>query len=233
MNAGSSSESLNKAERGKKGGGKLGSVLSRIDPFVPRTDHNPRELRSWAKRTGFVSTSLTGETGTSASEKNNSAGFDFEQSLGNRGGGSSPKIEIDPVLGRTRPNRRAEIEPASGSGNGGRRNENDGVLGSRDGAVVGENQGRRFGDEHVLEVRNEGRKVDLNGNGRVNGVVNRIGNGVGVTAGTPVMEPKKDGDKAETDMEMNLHPDGEEPAFGEWRGPSGMKCGLRENPGVG
>ncbi|KAF3439198.1 hypothetical protein FNV43_RR17473 [Rhamnella rubrinervis] len=240
MNAGSSSVSLDKAERGKKGGGKLGSVLSRIDPFVPRTDHNPRELRSWAKRTGFVSTSFSGDRGTSANEKNGSAGFDLEQSLGNRGGGSSPKIEIDPVLGRTRPNRRFEIEPASGSENGGRRIENDGVLGSRDGAVLGENQGRRFGDEHVLEVRNEGRKVDLNGNGKVNDSVNesvnRIGNangnGVGVAAGNPVTEKRRDDGKTETDMEMNLHPDGEEPAFGEWRGPSGMKCGLRENPGV-
>nr|POF23708.1 hypothetical protein CFP56_72222 [Quercus suber] len=33
-------------------------------------------------------------------------GFDHRN-----GGGSSPKIEIDPILGRTRPNQGIEIEP--------------------------------------------------------------------------------------------------------------------------
>lgn len=55
MEAGSSSKNVGKAE-GKVGGRRLGSMFSKIDPFVGRTDHNPRELRSWAKKTGFVST---------------------------------------------------------------------------------------------------------------------------------------------------------------------------------
>lgn len=123
------------------------------------------------------------------------------------------------------------------------RNENNGVLGSRDGTVGGINQGRRVGDEHVLDggIGHGGRKVDLNGNGKgnenVNEAANRIGNAngtvVGVAAVTPVTEPKKDADLAERDMEMNFQPDGEELTYGEWRRPSGMKCGLRENPGFG
>ncbi|KAL5714384.1 Nucleobase-ascorbate transporter 11 [Ranunculus cassubicifolius] len=66
-------------------------------PFVPRTDHNPRELKSWAKRSGFKS-SFSGETVTSVEDEKNG------------GGSSSPKIEIDPILGRTRG---IDIEPAS------------------------------------------------------------------------------------------------------------------------
>ena len=55
-----------------------------------------------------------------------SAGFDLEKGFGHRGGGSSSKIEIDPILGRTRWNRGEEIEPIYEN-----RNENDGVLGLR------------------------------------------------------------------------------------------------------
>ncbi|PON84736.1 Xanthine/uracil/vitamin C permease [Trema orientale] len=236
MDKGSSSGFEDKASRGKKVGSKLASMLPNIDPFVPRTDHNPRELRSWAKRTGFVS-NFSSET--SASERNDSgvgagAGFDLEKGLGHRGGESSPKIEIDPILGRTRPNRGAEIEPAYG--NGGARNENDGgVSGLR-----GENQRRRIRDEPVG-------RVDLNGNGNGNGNgkgneiadrdVNRLrngnGNGVGVAAVNQAEEAKKEEEgKAEMDdVEMNFNPHGEEPANGGWYGPSGIKCGLRDNPG--
>ena len=228
MDKGSSLEVEDKAERGKKGG-------SRIDPFVPRTDHNPRDLKSWAKRTGFVSTF---STETSASERNDgSAGFDLEKGFGHRGGGSSPKIEIDPILGRTTRNRGEEIEPVSGNGNGGNSNENDGVL------LRGEK--RRIRDELLGRDDGIGRRVDLNGNGKGNAIanrdVNRVGNengngvgvGVGVAAVNLAEEPKKDDEKVETDVEMNSNPDGEVPAHGGWRGPSGIICGLRDNPGFG
>ncbi|KAL5556566.1 hypothetical protein UlMin_038802 [Ulmus minor] len=200
-------------------------MLPGMDPFVPRTDHNPRELKSWAKRTGFVST-FSGESVRSTRGKNDSVGIDLEKGFGHRGEHSSPKIEIDPILGRTRPSRGAEIEAASGPGNGEMRNENDGVLGS----LRGENQRRRIRDDPV--GRDDGRKVDLNG--RVNGDVNKIvnENGVGVAAVSPAAEPKKDDDRDEMDMEMNMYPDGEGAAQGGWRGPSSMKCGLRENPGL-
>ncbi|PQM39082.1 nucleobase-ascorbate transporter 11 [Prunus yedoensis var. nudiflora] len=127
MEPGSSSEPMGKAERkrGPRRGAAIGSVEPKISAFVPRRDHNPRELRSWAKRTGFVS-NFSGETATSGSVRNDSAGFGLETGFDGRGGGgSSPKIEIDPVLGRTKPSTGIEIEPAlvldmegNGSGNG-------------------------------------------------------------------------------------------------------------------
>ncbi|KAJ6378959.1 hypothetical protein OIU78_029053 [Salix suchowensis] len=103
---------------------KRANANSRIDPFVPRTDHNPRELRSWAKRTGFVSTFSSETTSSSndaatpipASDLDNKAVENNNNH--HRNGGSSPKIEIDPVLGRTKQlNRRIEIEPDSRPGN--------------------------------------------------------------------------------------------------------------------
>ncbi|XP_062100457.1 nucleobase-ascorbate transporter 11 isoform X2 [Humulus lupulus] len=199
MDKRSSLDFEDKAERGKKGGrgSKQDFMLpTSVDPFVPRADHyNPRELRSWAKRTGFVSNY---STETSASERNDSsAGFDLEKGHGHRADESSPKIEIDPILGRTRHNIGAEIEPASGNVNGVRRNENDGVRGLRD-----ENQRRRIRDEPV--GREDGRRVDFNGNGNEKGNeiadrdVNRVGNGngnrngVGIAAVNQAEEPKRD-----------------------------------------
>ena len=44
---------------------------------MARSDHNPKELKSWAKRTGFVS-NYSGEVGTSASENFDSVGFDVK-----------------------------------------------------------------------------------------------------------------------------------------------------------
>uniref|UniRef100_A0A803PDY1 Nucleobase-ascorbate transporter 11 n=1 Tax=Cannabis sativa TaxID=3483 RepID=A0A803PDY1_CANSA len=147
MDKRSSLDSEDKAERGKgkKGsrGSKQDSRLPDVDPFVPRADHyNPRELRSWAKRTGFVSNY---STETSATERNESSGgFDLEKGHGHRADESSPKIEIDPILGQ---------------------------------------------------------------------------------------EPKRDEGKAEVDVEMNSIPDGEEFDHGGWGRPTGIKCGLRDNPG--
>lgn len=103
MERGSNSESTNKADKQK--GKKLGS---KIEPFVTQGDHNARDLRSWAKRTGFVSI-FSGEVGTSRGRSStNRDGF-----RGESGGGSmSPKIESDPVQATTR-NRSFEIEPDS------------------------------------------------------------------------------------------------------------------------
>ncbi|KAI3508649.1 hypothetical protein L1887_23658 [Cichorium endivia] len=110
MERGSNSESTNKGDKQK--GKKLGS---KIEPFVTQGDHNARDLRSWAKRTGFVSI-FSGEVGTSSflrgrdRSRTNRDGF-AGGVRDERGGGSvSPKIEIDPVLGRSR-NRSFEIEP--------------------------------------------------------------------------------------------------------------------------
>ncbi|XP_042988926.1 nucleobase-ascorbate transporter 11-like isoform X4 [Carya illinoinensis] len=220
METGSTSKSRVKAERVKDGGAtRLSSMLQKIEPFMPRIDHNPNELRSWAKRTGFVS-DYSGGTQASASQKNDSALFDLEKGLDSINGGSSPKIEIDPVLGRTKPNRGIEIEPV--------------VKNERDGTGRGEDQSRRTGVEAKVDERKVGSNgsVYRNGNGNVNGNANANGNGnrneVPVVA--PAVEPKKDDNLAERDAKLDF-PYGEEPAPGGWHRPSGMKCGLRENPG--
>lgn len=105
MENGSGSETLGKAGMAK-GNEKLDSVPSKIEPFVPRTDHNPRELKSWAKRTGFIS-NFSGETTASISdidrnERMDSHRFDLEKGPTDQRGGASPKIEIDPFLGRAK-----------------------------------------------------------------------------------------------------------------------------------
>lgn len=235
MERGSRSETLDQAGK-QKGGQKLGSMLPQIEPFIPKRDHNPKELRSWAKRTGFVST-FSGETTTSVSErygaeKDNSGGFDLERGRDQRGG-SSPKIEIDPILGRTRANRGIEIEPASGSETGAvqrlPRDESDGALGLRNGTARGENKKRRIGIEPVLGPADEERKVNLNGNGNGNGIVNGDGHQIPVV--TSAAEPKKEDSKSEEEVGIDVPPDYEEPPPEGWRGSSQMKCGLRENPG--
>lgn len=237
MERGSTSETLGQAGR-EKGGQKLGSLLPQIEPFIPKKDHNPRELRSWARRTGFVST-FSGETTASVTDgagtgKDDSAEFDLERGRDQRGG-SSPKIEIDPILGRTRPNRGFEIEPASGSGAGvGQRtlrDESDGALGLRNGPARGESKKRRIGVEPVLEPADDERKINSNGNGNGSGVVNR--NGQQVPAVTPAAEPKKEESKSEEEIGIDVPPDDGEPSPGEWHRSSQMKCGLRENPGFG
>ncbi|KAE9613337.1 hypothetical protein Lal_00027653 [Lupinus albus] len=203
-------ENGSKGVRGSgTGNNRNGSVDPKIDPFVPRREHNPRELRSWAKRTGFVS-DYSGEVGSSASVK-------FE-SLGRRGEGSSPKIEIDPTMGRSRPNRGNEIQPDS-LGGGGVRNENELVFASAP-----------DGDRKV------GFRGSGNGNGNGIGMVNRDNNGHGISAVTPVPEEKKEENVAEGDVKVNVYSEAEQPptiadADGGWKGPSELKCGLKENPG--
>ncbi|XVF59109.1 hypothetical protein PTKIN_Ptkin07bG0248500 [Pterospermum kingtungense] len=213
METGSSSDSLEKAGSSRGRGSKLGSMLPKIEPFVPKRDHSPRELRSWAKRTGFVSY-LSGETGTATStqrfDTSTGTGFQFQ-----RPDASSPKIEIDPILGRTRPNRGMEIETDSGSGSGrGRR------------TVADEN-----GNGLVEKV--EERKTGLNGNVVANG--NGNGNGNGVPGVTPVVvEQTNEEGKGDRDVEVGMYPGGEEQGHGSWSGHHpGMKVGLRDNPGFG
>ncbi|KAK1421503.1 hypothetical protein QVD17_23879 [Tagetes erecta] len=127
MDRGSNSESTNKQQKGKK-------LRSKIEPFVPQGDHNARDLRSWAKRTGFVSI-FSGEVGTS-----NRHGTDLERGTsatataattttagGGDGGSVLPKNEIDPVVERTR-NQSFEIGPDL---NRNRDNEADPILTER------------------------------------------------------------------------------------------------------
>ncbi|GLU18202.1 hypothetical protein SLE2022_345150 [Rubroshorea leprosula] len=231
METGSTSDSLDKVEGQRGRGNKLGSMLPNIEPFVPRREHSPNELRSWAKRTGFVS-DYSGETGVS------SGSYEIDRERGGfdrKGGGLSPKIEIDPILGRSRPNRGTEIEQELGSGSGRghglRRNEGDAVFWNQ----------RRVGDENVREDKVDERKVGLNGNvngmenneGSMNGIRNGHGNGNvnGMPTAMPTAEQKNEDAKEERDVEIGMYPGGEEPVREGWTGQSGIKVGLRDNPG--
>ncbi|KAK8587621.1 hypothetical protein V6N13_086602 [Hibiscus sabdariffa] len=204
-------DSLEKSETSNERGGKLDSLLPKIEPFALKRDqnHNPRELRSWAKRTGFVS-HLSGETGTASSTEtfDSSTRFNVETSgRDHRPGGSSPKIEIDPVLGRTRPTIGTEIEMDSGSGSGQGR-----------GAVADESGNNGLGE------RVEERKAGVNGNGKR----------IGVASVTPVVEEKNEEGKGERDVEIGMYPAGEEQGHEGWNGNHpGLKVGLRDNPGFG
>ncbi|KAK2397075.1 nucleobase-ascorbate transporter [Trifolium repens] len=62
--------------------------------FVSKSDRSPRDLGSWAERTGFVC-DYSAEAGSSGSEK-----FELFQERG-RWSSSSPQIEIDHVSGRS------------------------------------------------------------------------------------------------------------------------------------
>ncbi|KAF7129239.1 hypothetical protein RHSIM_Rhsim10G0173300 [Rhododendron simsii] len=202
---------------------KLGSMLPRLEPFVPRKGHDPKELRSWAKKTGFVS-NLSGETGISVSQtdrndKIENTELDLEKGL-DRTGSTSPKIEIDPVLGRTR-KRGIEIEPFW--------KRNNGALEMREGTGRGESQRKRNGAEPSLGAREEVSKVGFNGNGNGERVVKDDGHQVRTIA--TVAEPKRDEGFVESDEGIDVYPDGGESAHGGGSGSSRMKLGLRENSG--
>lgn len=218
METGSNPETLKRGEGVSVRGGtgkRHGANGAKVDPFVPKTDHNPRELRSWAKRTGFVS-DYSGEAGTSGSAK-------FE-SFGRKREGSSPnrELEADPVLGRTRHNRGNEIHRASHGG--AVRNENVSVL---EGGTVGSER-KENENGSVLGLNHDGeRKVGLRGN--------ENGSGHGISAVAPVMEEKDEVENVvHGEVKVNVYPDGVEPPVdGGWQGPSELKCGLEENPGFG
>ena len=158
MEGGSKPESTKKVDKqkGKK---------SKVEPFVSQGDHNARDLRSWAKRTGFVSI-FSGEVGTTSRDV-----ADLE-----RGGGGS-SIDIDPV---TR-NRSFEIEPALN------RNRNDSEV------------------DPILPEREENQRRNVDGN-------------------------KKGREEA---IDIMYPGGGGESGNGEWNQPSEMKCGIRDNPGLG
>lgn len=161
-----------------------------------------------------------------------------------RGGGStSPKIEIDPILGRTKQNRRSEIETTPGNGN---KNENSVMSGPGVGALRSENQ-RRVVDESSLRNREEEMRGGLNGNRNVNGngidakvkssaTGSEGGDGGSGACPGPGSESKKDEENIEVSPEINgNHPGGEEPSPdpGWWNNRLELRCGLRDKPGLG
>ncbi|GMH06291.1 hypothetical protein Nepgr_008131 [Nepenthes gracilis] len=226
MEAGSSSGTLNKGSRQKNGGSRHDLEPSKIEPFIPRRDHDPKDLRSWAKRTGFVSI-FSGETtirnAKDTSVQNDSSGRDLEKGVRERGGSLSPKIEIDPILGRTRASRGIEIEAASGSNHQSlHRNRDGGTLGLRDGLERGEDQRRRISTEPALGSSDPEKRVELNGNSNENGVPDV----------TTASEPKKDDHNGESQVGINVFPDEEEPIIGRISRQYEVKCGIMDNPGL-
>nr|GMC67527.1 nucleobase-ascorbate transporter 11 [Ipomoea batatas] len=234
MESGSSSGMGEKVDR-RKGqrkppGSTSGAGAPKIEPFVPRQGYDPRELKSWAKRTGFVST-FSGETETASlsggdfsgrnlnvanGNSNSNVGFDLERGF-DKTESVSPKIELDPILGRTR-NRGVEIEPDMRPADRGLRNE----------ALRGENERRKDELDKNLRAPNGETKDALNGIASHNSNAGVNGNEHVVQPATSAIDPKKEDENV--DYEMGI-PDGEDPSSGGWLQSPRIKCGLRENPG--
>ncbi|KAF2543124.1 hypothetical protein F2Q68_00028618 [Brassica cretica] len=100
-----------KSKGSGSGEGKFGAFLKRVEPFLPRKELNPVELRSWAKKTGFVS-DYSGETSTKLGETESSA-FDLPKGRDHQTDrASSRQTDLDPILGRSR---RSDIGSDPGS----------------------------------------------------------------------------------------------------------------------
>ncbi|CAO2827899.1 unnamed protein product [Amaranthus hypochondriacus] len=217
MATGSSSKSQDKASKSK--GTTSNPPNNNVEPFVPKRDHDPRDLRTWAKRTGFVSL-FSGETtaGSTSStgifrnarERNERGGngFDSERRRPNEGGENSvsPKIEIDPVLGKSRVEKDAEIQQhGNGNGNGDRRGFN--------------------GNANDLGSMNEERRVGIERNG--NGGGNDFSEGSNMAA-----QLKRD--ELDGENEVNFYdksPNLEDPILGRQPRSFKVKCGVLDNPG--
>ncbi|XP_010680358.1 nucleobase-ascorbate transporter 11 isoform X2 [Beta vulgaris subsp. vulgaris] len=89
MAPGSSSKTLAAKFKKQKGTGSNPPNNDHIETFVPKRDHDPRDLRSWAKRTGFVSifsgeTAASTSTSTSGNFRNERGRNVFDLGKGNR-----------------------------------------------------------------------------------------------------------------------------------------------------
>lgn len=126
-----------KGSGGGNGERKFGAFMKRVEPFLPRKDLNPRDLRSWAKKTGFVS-DYSGETSTYTRTKfGESSDFDLQNGRDQTVPGS------DPILRRSRPEieRVTGFEPGSGSGS---REEEERRLNRNEATSETENEGGIF-----------------------------------------------------------------------------------------
>uniref|UniRef100_A0A7N0TU06 Nucleobase-ascorbate transporter 11 n=1 Tax=Kalanchoe fedtschenkoi TaxID=63787 RepID=A0A7N0TU06_KALFE len=222
MDNGSSSEAFTKSRRQRRGGQEA-PAPPKIESFVPKKGYTPDELKSWAKRTGFVSTfsseisnASVGDVNVQSDRIGGNVGRDLEKGLEGRVTSNSPKIELDPVLGRARggevDNRRGfEIEPDVGR------------IG-RDGNFGVEDTKRRIGAELDRIITQDDPRIYVNGNGND---LNR--NEQRVAPNAPVKEDEKKDEFKE--VVVNGSPSGSgEPGPAEAQNPSTMKCGIRDNP---
>ncbi|CAH9070174.1 unnamed protein product [Cuscuta epithymum] len=204
-NGSSSVKGEEKADRQK--GQKPGSSTSaagvpKIEPFLPKKGYDPKELKTWAKKTGFVS-HLSGETdpaslsGRDLGEMN--IRFEFERGF-DKIESASPKIELDPILGRTRRNEVVEIQ-----------------------TLRGESQEKKV--ELVENLRVADSKDALNG-------ITANNNSIAVQPTASALGSKKDDGNLDHEMGIRVFPDWEDPPpHEEWKQSSKIKCGLRDNPG--
>ncbi|XP_039122505.1 nucleobase-ascorbate transporter 11 isoform X2 [Dioscorea cayenensis subsp. rotundata] len=200
----------------------------RIEPFVHNNDHNPRDLKSWAKRTGF-NPNFSGETVVSTvgevEMERPADEVDLEEGIERRRARSPPKVEIEPMLGRRR-NIGVESKGIEiGSGNGGLRAD--------------EKDKRRVGVETGVGIKEERKPEEVNANVNANGNRNRNRNAnVGVAAIAPVASgdeesKKKDAQKFDGEVEIDMFsesPELENPPLN--RSPR-LKSRLTDKPGYG
>lgn len=253
-------------ERGQKKGGRAGQKPGpcppKIEPFVPKnTDYNPRELKSWARRTGF-NPNVSGETSlSSVSEREpddrsaagpvgESAELDVEKGPAHPGrlsghgslaaafAAPKPKEERDPILGRRRAGagRGTEIDPvpapAAGAGNRGWRggDDEDEPEGLAGGIRRTDREDRSIVTEPVLGLRDKGRGIGAEPvMGTNNDEQQRLGNGDPKVAS--MEENKKEPGKPDMDVQIDMFSESELEDRVPSRPPSGLKCGLTENPG--
>ncbi|OMO72957.1 Xanthine/uracil/vitamin C permease [Corchorus olitorius] len=142
METGSGSDSVPKAESLRGRGSKLGSMLPKLEPFVPKRDHlNPRDLRSWAKRTGFVSY-LSGE----ASSANSTQKFDSSTGFNAERGGLDQRAGVAPVVVEQKKEEgKDERDVEVGMYPGGEEQGHGGWSGNRPGMKVGLRDNPGFG----------------------------------------------------------------------------------------
>lgn len=197
----------------------------RIEPFVPRTDHNPRELKSWARRTGF-NPNLSGETASvfsdqdSADEPRPPARLDLENGIRRRGDGFPRKPEIEPVVGRGRNGAEdgdVEIGPAPP-----RAEKEKRKVGIESGGVGIMDERKEAGHEPLLRVKSDGPVR----NGHTNG-------SAPVFPVKPDEDSKEEAKKDEKGVEIDFFSDDQVS-----EGPSGHKqpsdfgSAVTDSPGV-
>ncbi|KAJ0970646.1 hypothetical protein J5N97_018605 [Dioscorea zingiberensis] len=194
----------------------------RIEPFVPRTDHNPNELKSWAKRTGF-NPNFSGETTISvisereAEPEPPAGGLDLEKGTERRRPGSPPKAEIEPMLGRRRNNGMEGKGIEIGSRNGGLRTD--------------EKDKKRIGVEPGLGFKEERKQDDVNASVNVNRNRNGNGGGAAIAPAASDEDSKKDGRKFDDEVEINMFSESPEPENPPVYRSPGLKSSLTDKPG--
>lgn len=211
-----------------------------IEPFVSKSDHNPRELKSWANRTGFnhnfsgesTLSSIRDEGGKDADPPSlpppppplpplgRGVGSDLEKGPGRRiGNGAASNVELEPILGPRKGG--ADINPVA---------DLDSELVALKGVGrIFEKEKRRIGVEPEVDLKEEGRRVgnDLSVRGKGDGIngMERRNEEPSTAMGSGDGEPKKD------EVEIDFLVDSPDQQITPFK--SGLMCDLMENPGYG